>query len=337
MVDGIEVTYFPVRWPRSYFFSPALGSAIREKIATCDVVYAAWLYVYPTAVAARQCRRQGVPYIISPRGMLDRDAIARKGRLKKSLYLAGVERANLRGAQAIHFTSRGERESAVERFPDARSIVIPNGVETAPAALCDPDAELSSLGVPSGRQLVLFLGRLNYIKGLDLLSEAWPHVMRSVPTAHLVLAGPDDDNLYEGMRREFSQRNLLHCVSYVGMVHGTAKACLLQQCALLVSPSYLESFGMSIVEAMAQSKPVVVTDRVNISPDIAAAGAGVVTTCSAAEIASAIVRVINDPQAAASMGRAGRVLVLEQYSLAHSARRMRDALTAAANAGSARQ
>ena len=124
LVDGIEVTYFPVRWPRSYFFAPALGSALRERIKTYDVVYAAWLYVYPTAVAARESGRQGVPYVISPRGMLDRNAIAQKSRIKKTVYLAAVGRALLHAATAIHFTSQGERDNAIERFPDAKSIVF---------------------------------------------------------------------------------------------------------------------------------------------------------------------------------------------------------------------
>ncbi len=337
LVDGIEVTYFPVQWPRGYFFAPALGSALRESIKTYDVVYAAWLYVYPTAAAARESRRQGIPYVISPRGMLDRNAIAQKSRIRKTIYLAAVERTHLHAATAVHFTSQGERDNAIERFPDAKSIVIPNGVEISPGALCDSETELSRLGVPTNQPLVLFLGRLNYIKGLDLLAKAWPAVLRAVPSAHLVLAGPDDDNLYEGIRRELGTLNMLHSVSYVGMVQGATKAALLQRCELLVSPSYLESFGMSIVEAMAEGKPVVVTDRVNISPDIAAAGAGIVTPCRPDEIASAITRVIDNPEAAASMGQAGRMLVREQYSLPNIALGMRDALTAVAKTQRARQ
>jgi len=85
---------------------------------------------------------------------------------------------------------------------------------------------------------------------------------------------------------------------------------------------------MSIVEAMAAGRPVVVTDRVNIAPDIEAAGAGWVTPCEPERIAAALVEALRDPVRANAMGNAGRLLVADQYSAGNVASRMSAAMAA---------
>ena len=325
-VDHVKVTYFPVKRPRGYFYSPALRAALRERIRDFDLVYIAWLYVYTTAAAAWECRRQKVPYVISPRGMLDRNAVRQRSRLKKTVYISAIERENIRGASAVHFTSAGERDNAVVQVPAQAALVIPNGIEIAPH-----EADISArplprnLEIPDDKELVLFLGRLSYIKGLDLLVAAWPKVVSAWPSAHLVLAGPDDEGLYEGMFKELVKGGIADSVTYLGLVDSQDKAVLFERCAMLVSPSYLESFGMSIVEAMAEGKPVVITDRVNISAEIGAAGAGLVTRCDAGELAEAIIALLRDRSRASLMGKAGKALVREHFELSATARRMRDA------------
>ncbi len=325
-LDGVRVFYFPVRHPRNYFRSPALGDALRKRVKAFDLVYIAWLYVYTTAAAARECLRQDVPYVLSPRGMLDRAAIALKGSIKKRLYLTLVERPHIDGAAAIHFTSLGEKDHAIAVGSAVRSFVVPNGIDVSEYERPKTPYNLSeNLSLPRDKRIVLFLGRLNYIKGLDVLTKAWPRVVASVPSAHLVLAGADDVGLYRGMHRSLEKRGLGHSVSYVGMVHGHHKIALIWEAEVLVAPSYLESFGMAIVEAMACNRPVVITDRVNISKEIDEARAGFVTRCDPVALADAIVRVLVDPELASRMGAAGRTLIDRQFTLDNAACAMHNA------------
>ncbi|HET9471748.1 MAG TPA: glycosyltransferase, partial [Usitatibacter sp.] len=219
-------------------------------------------------------------------------------------------------ADAIHFTSEGERRNSVKRFADERSFVAPNGVDVE---------ELAGGAAPAREPVVLFLGRLSAIKGLDLIAAAWPRVVAAVPGAKLVLAGPDDEGLAAGMRRAFEANGTAASVSWAGLVDAQGRNALLARSAVLLNPSYLESFGMSIVEAMACGKPVVVTDRVNIAPDIAAAGAGLVCPCDPNAIAGAVVRLLSDSTLAATMGAAGSALVRREYAIGPAARRVHDA------------
>jgi glycosyltransferase involved in cell wall biosynthesis len=324
-MDGVRVWYFQVDKPRSYFRSTGLLGAVRARLREFDLVHINWLYVYPTLFTARECTRQKVPYILSPRGMLDSGAIAMKGRLKKLIYLHLLERQTLMRSELIHFTSKGELEHAYSARWKVRSEVVHLGLDLSPY---NGDADLRPLlerfPVLDGKQLVLFLGRLNYIKGLDLLARAWPCVMASNPNAHLVIAGPDEDGNEMRVRSWLDEGGVRGTCTFTGMLLGNDKLAALHGATVCVVPSYLESFGMTIVEAMACGTPVVITDRVNICREVEAAKAGLIVPCNAERIADAICAILKDPKAASDTGLNGRKLVEEKFAIGSAAYDMRD-------------
>ena len=329
-IDGVQVTYFPVKWPRGYFRAPSMKAALRARAREFDVGYLPWMYVYTTTAAAREFTRQGLPYVVSPRGMLDRRMIEKKGRARKIAYLSLVDHDHLGNAAAIHFTSSLERDLSWRRFEARRTLVIPNGLDTAgeiPSGRSPDPIE----GLGQERQVVLFLGRLSYIKGLDLLASAWPTIARTAPSAHLVLAGPDDENLYAAFKREIVRAGVDSSVSYVGLVDDEQKMGLLRRCAVLVAPSHSDSFGMSVLEAMSQGKPVVVSRHVGISPEIEAGGAGRVVASDPREIAGAVLDTLHSPDLAREMGTSGRNLVENHFSIGAVARRMEAAFESVAS------
>ena len=321
-VDGVRVVYFPVTRPRSFFRSPELGAALRTRIEEFALVHVNWLYCYPTLVAARECARQGIPYLLAPRGMLDPHAIALKGTLKKKLYLSLIEAPHLHRAAAVHFTSVAEREQAAKAGWRVRSIVVPNGVAlAAPAAPAAPAAStiegrlLRRFPQLVGKRIVLVLGRVNYIKGLDLLARAWPDVAARVTDAHLLVVGPDDHGYGATMRALIPSAVLERSVTFTGLLTGSDKDEALALSEMLVCSSYLESFGMAVVEAMACARPVVVTDRVSICGEIAEAGAGIVVSCSATELARGITTLLEDGALARRMGANGEALVRRRFAI----------------------
>jgi glycosyltransferase involved in cell wall biosynthesis len=322
-VDGVKVCYYPVEKPRSYFRSPDLASALQKRVSEFEIVHINWLYVYTTLVAARECIRQGVPYLLAPRGMLDPNAIRMHGNFKKNLYLNLIERKHLYGASAVHFTSFGERDQASSSGWNLKSIVVPNGIDLNEfEGKIKNNRLIERFPELAGKRTVLFLGRLNYIKGLDMLAEAWPLVVQEIPNAHLILAGPDENGYAEKVRGWLKKGGVHKQVTFTGMLLGEDKSAALSISDVFVASSYLESFGMAIVEAMACGKPVVITDRVNIHDEVKTAKAGLVTGCDSASIAQALIAVLKNPGLGLEMGLNGRRLAEEKFTWDIAARGM---------------
>ena len=312
--DGFAITYFPPARPRSYSASPELARALARRVSGFDVVEVHNLYLFHAAAAAFVCRRRGVPYVVCPHGTLDPYQRA-FDRRKKAVYDLLVEGRNLRGAAAIHCTSRAERDAVVAAGVPARPYVVPLAVRLGsfehpadPAQLLRDHPELD------GRMLVTFLGRLARKKRLDLLLGAFAEVAALAPDAHLAIAGPDDEGVGASVRDLVARRQLARRVSLLGMVDGEAKVALLQRSAVFVLPSEDENFAVSLLEAMAAGVPVVTTNGVAIHDEIRSAGAGVVVPLAATAIAGALTDLLGDQDRARRLGDNGRSVARSAFA-----------------------
>ena len=301
-LDGVRVHYFASPVPRIYF-SPAMSRALR-RAGDYDVVHLHSVFLWPTYAAAKAARKAGVPYVVSPRGMLVPELIRRKSRLAKSVWIALVERRTLRHSSSIHFTTRREWDDARRAgLPLPSPMVIPNGVDLPPKT-----------GVARRDDTLLFLGRINWKKGLDRLIEA----MRRIPEARLVVAGNDEEDYARTLPR-------LPNVEFVGPVRGAAKDELLQSAAALVLPSHSENFGNVVLEAMAARTPVIVTPEVGLADEVVSSGAGVVVRGEAEPLAAAIRELLRDRGRRDEMGRRGRAAVEERFTWERVAAEMEEA------------
>jgi glycosyltransferase involved in cell wall biosynthesis len=279
-----------------------LGRALQADIPRVDVVHVHSLYLFPTAIAGHVARRCGVPYVVRPHGTLD--PVARRHHpLRTGLYDALVEMRNLRGAARVHFTSETERARAARIAQKVRSVVVPLGVRVPSDAAAMPDASDPEFG---DRPIVLFLGRLDASKGLDVLVPAFAKVVRVLPTAHLLVVGPDDAGYGRQVRRWIDANGLRGRVTMADMLTGSEKWRVLRRANVVVLPSYGETYGMAATEAMAAGVPVVVSDRVDVAPDVSAAGAGLVVPVERDAVARAILSILRRPDEAKQMGLAGQ-------------------------------
>src|SRR5207248_2465092 len=101
-LDGVQIRYFPSPLLRRLYWSPGLSQALRHEIANFRLVHLHSVFLWPTWAAARAARNVGIPYVLSPRGMLVKDLIARRSRVVKSAWIRLIERKNVEQATAIH-------------------------------------------------------------------------------------------------------------------------------------------------------------------------------------------------------------------------------------------
>ncbi len=299
-LDGVTVRYYPSRVLRRLYFSPPMARALTDGVRSADVVHLHSVFLWPTLAAARAARSAGVPYVLSPRGMLVRELIERRSAWVKRAWITLFERRNIEAAAAVHCTSELERRELLTLGLEPRAtFVAPNGVEVA-----------STLPAVTRTDTILYLGRINWKKGLERLIEA----MRDVPRARLVIAGNDEEGLTPRLRAVADAAGVTSRVEFVGYVEGEAKRALLDRAAVFVLPSVSENFGNSALEAMARGCPVVVTKGVGLAAAVETSGAGVVADGAPAALAHAIRSLMDDPARRAAAGAAALALVRERYS-----------------------
>jgi glycosyltransferase involved in cell wall biosynthesis len=307
VIDGVSVHYFPVPALRRLFWCPSLARALRHDISNFDVVHLQTLYLWPIYAGARAAQRAGIPYVMSPHGMMVGRMIRQHSRLVKMAWINLVEKRSLRHASALQVNSELEgREAKALGLELPEVISVPVGV--APPAAC----ALLNVGSFSHlpRPYVLFVGRVHWTKGLDRLITAW----KSVPGVHLVIAGNDDVGYSATLSALAARENVADRVHFIGAVSDEQKWALYANAKLFVLPSYSDSFGIVVAEAMAMGCPVVVTPQVGVADVVRNAGTGIVTDNAPPALGKAIGGFLADSGQLARAGLAGQRAAKELFS-----------------------
>lgn len=312
--EGVVCWYFP-RQTKFYSVSLPLGRWLNRNVAAYDLIHIHALFSFSTIAAWRAARRWCVPYVVTPHGSLGKWGRRYRRPAMKRLSLALLERPLLTGAAAIHFASSTESMEAKEVGVQARTVVIPFGVDLVVEAFNRPK---DSAEARAGRSLstgrVLYLSRIDRKKGLDLMVRAFAQLRNRGLQATLVVAGQGDPALLAELKSMASQLGVGQSVEWVGFVEGQEKLSLFGSADVFVLPSYSENFGLAAVEAMASGLPVVITDQVGISREVEQARAGLVVPCRAEALAGALERLLGDSNLRKRMGEAGRRLCQDSFS-----------------------
>jgi glycosyltransferase involved in cell wall biosynthesis len=294
--EGVAVRYVAAAFPRR-FFGARIRRPLADALARADVCHIHGVWNVPEWWASYLARAARVPYVISPRGMLQSQAM-RRGRGRKAIAYALLEHRNLQGAAMLHATSEQEADALRELRLGVPITVVPNGVDLC-AAQQAARGYRARLGIPADAFVVLFLGRMHRIKRLDLLAAAFAEVRTTHPAAHLVLAGPDEHALLPGLQRQLSSH--AGAVHALEAVNGDDKWALLKDADVMVQCSDSESFGLAVVESLAAGVPVVATETTPWR-EVEVRNCGFWVEQSAPAIAAAIRLVADDPARRARMG-----------------------------------
>lgn len=237
--------------------APGMALNLRKTIKEFDVIHIHEYRSFQTIAACHYAERYNIPYVLQPHGSLPR--IIEKQGLKK-IYDAVWGYKNLLNASKIVAVSGSEAERFREfGIPDEKIAVIPNGVSDISPASLPPPGQFRKHHDIHEKHVILYVGRLHKIKGLDFLIRAFDSFLQSWSRddVALVIAGPDDgsQSALEGL---VEQLGLAGKVRFVGFVHPPAAA--YQDADVLVYPSVYEIFGLVPFEALLSGTPVIVTD-----------------------------------------------------------------------------
>lgn len=316
-------------------YSRPLGAHLERAVGDFDIVHIHGIWHFGGLMAGRIAKRRGVPYIVSTRGELDGRRLRHKP-LKKRIYRALLLDDVLRCADALHAVADAERDHVARLGIPAPVFVCHNGVDLADfdAFAARPDAEFPTTHRElQGRQVVLYMGRIESLKGLDVLAQAFVDVARTRDVA-LLVAGDDEDGTLPRVRRTLRRGGVAKQAAVTGFLTGERKAAALACADVFVLSSYSEGFSNAVVEALAAGLPVVITEQCNF-PEVERVGAGFVVSAQPAAVADAIAAILGDADLARRMGENARRLIEENYQwsaiaagMAQRYRELRDARTA---------
>lgn len=311
---GVEIRYFSTQYPR-WAFSWGFMKALRVAIKWTDIVHIHYLYLFTALVTACCCHQYGVPYVLSMHGFLD-PYLRKKNRLVKAIYHHLIEQYNWNNAAAIHY--HAQEEMALVHKPlkiRAPGVVIPSGLNI------EEYSNLPAYGlfrqkypVLKGKKVLLFLSRINFKKGLDILAKAFGEVVRRRSDVYLVIVGSDTEGYGDKVKKWLTEEGASDRTIFTGMLLGQDKLSAFRDSDIFVLSSYTENFGIVIIEALACNLPVVISNRVNIWREIIEADAGVVVNCDPKELAQALLKLLDNPRRCRRLGKNGRRLVEEKFT-----------------------
>lgn len=317
--DGVEVYYFKniiYKHQIHVYFSKELIEAVRKSIDMYDIVHIHEYRSYISIAVSYYAKKYGIPYVLQVHGSLPRIMAWQKLKLIHDV-LFGYR--VLRSASRVVALTRAEAEQyKAMGVPEEKIAVIPNGVDLSEYSDLPPRGNFRrKFGIPEEKKIIMYLGRIDRVKGLDILVNAYAYIVNKLKVNNilLVIAGMDFGYLSE-LKQLLNKLAINSNILLTGPLYGKDKLAAYVDADVFILPSRYEAFGMVILEACACSKPVIASNHKTFSEIIINGETGLLfQTGNVQELVKAIMYVLTHPREAENMGRRARKLIEQKFSL----------------------
>lgn len=326
---GLSVVVLPSLWRRFYLPKPS-QYLIEKLVAGADVINLMNQWVLINALVYRFVKKLAKPYTVCPAGALP---IYGRSKVLKQLYNHLIGGEIIRHADGCIAISPNEinhfKSYSVQ--PDKVS-VIPNGINPADYPESDGKKFRTRFGI-GDVPMMLFLGRLNIIKGPDMLLEAFCRCAQDkrMKTYHLVFAGPDGGMLNE-LKRMVDESGVKNRVHFIGHISGSEKSDAYRAADFLAIPSRQEAMSIVVLEAGITGTPVLITDQCGFD-DVSEVGGGMIVPASVEGLQEGLLSMTSDPGKLVIMGQNMEAYTREHFLWDHTANKYIELLTKISNRG----
>ncbi|MBC7782435.1 MAG: glycosyltransferase [Burkholderiales bacterium] len=284
---------------------PKISRVLRDVVANSNLLHIHGLWEEIQHRAAVIARESNIPYLFSLHGTLEPWSM-QQSRLKKQIYMAVRMKKNLAEASALHYSDSLEQELTRDWRLSTPAIIQGYAVDLSPFERM-PSQGMFRRAFPAvgDTPYALFLGRLHPRKGLDILMQAF--AAGALQNTMLVIAGPTgQDGYLEELKRIAEEFKITDRVIFTGMVEGNIRSAAFADATVSVMPSHSDNFGTAAIESLACGTPVIISDHVAMSRQIALNSVGEVVAVALSPISDAINKWMSDPAKSAQTGALGR-------------------------------
>ncbi|WP_346881380.1 glycosyltransferase [uncultured Algibacter sp.] len=278
----------PAKGPWAY--TATLIPWLEEKASNFDliIVHGLWQFSsFAVYKAMKKLKTKAIPYFVMPHGMLDpyfqKAPERRLKAFRNWMFWKVIESKVVNNANGVLFTCQEELLLAREAFTPYRpkkELNVGYGIQEPPTFQSDMITAFKAVSKNLDKPYLLFLSRIHQKKGLDLLLNAYADWVNTVKhddeILDLVIAGPGMETAFGNTLKKIVEQSqvLKKHIHFTGMLTGDAKWGAFYGAEAFILPSHQENFGIAIVEALASSKPVLISNKVNIWREIEADNAG---------------------------------------------------------------
>jgi glycosyltransferase involved in cell wall biosynthesis len=265
-IDGFKVHYHRSLFYKPHAFVPLFYSqgVVDEikNISDYDVIHLHENRFYTSILLHHYAKKYGIPYVLQAHGDLPR--ISKHG--PKVLFDVFFGYRLLRDASKVIALTNTEAEQYKSMgVPYERIAVIPNGIDLSEYADLPPKGSFKKkFNIQDKEKIVLYLGRIHRIKGVDILVRAFANVIKKLDDVRLVVVGPDDGYLSE-LEALIKALKIEDQVLISGPLYGRDKLDAYVDADVYVLPSRYEIFGMTALESVACGTPVILTENCGIA------------------------------------------------------------------------
>jgi len=312
-IPEVKVHYFRTwsSWA-NFYVTPGMMKEAKRRIRHFNIIHMHNYRSFQNMVVAYYAKKYNVPYVLQAHGSLRTflqkrwlkgtfDAIWGYKILKDASKVIAVT-----SIEAEQYKSMGVSEDKIE--------VVPNGIDLSEFDNLPERGEFrKKYSLNDSQKIILYLGRIHKIKGLDLLVKAFTELSKHLNEAKLVIVGPDDGYL-SSLKKLIAELGISDRVLFTGPLYGQEKLRAYVNADVYVLPSSYEIYGITVLEAMACGIPVIVTDRCGIA-DVVVGQAGLVVPHDKEQLQHALLHMLGDDKMRPQFGESGKLLVREQFSL----------------------
>jgi len=317
-LDDIPILMFPTlnlksKLLREFLISPGLSWWLFQNIDKFDAIHVHSIFSYSSTTSMLIARLKQIPYMVRTIGQLNKWSLT-QSRLKKILMLFLIEKGNLSKSFAIHVTSKSEMEDLKLVCHHKNILCLELGV-TVPKIM----QPLTKLQHQKTR--FVFLSRVHPKKQLDRLLEAFSTIYNEQNKTlwHLFIAGDGDYEYICSLKKLAREYGINDCIQWMGHLDEDEKVNLLRTCDWFVLPSISENFGLSVVEALANGLPVIISPEVGVSDIIFKNQAGLITSASVDLVEALVIALQGAPM---EMREAALKLARERFSWEQIAKKL---------------
>jgi glycosyltransferase involved in cell wall biosynthesis len=300
---------------------------LKKEIKNFDIIHVHDFRTYQNVVGHHYAMNYHVPIVLQAHGDIP---FFEKSRLKTLYDFVWGKRILNNATKVIALTKVEAEQYKKMGVLDNKIEIIPNGIDLSEYEnLPERGIFRKKYGINDDEKVVLYLGRLHKIKGLDLLVDAFSDLVNRKDNIKLVIVGPDDGYL-SILKRQIDNLALNDKVLLTGPLYGNEKLSAYVDADVYVLPSKYEIFGITALEACACGTPVIVTDCCGIA-NLVDDKVGCVVEFDKSQLRDAMFKILSDEELRMRFGGNGRKLVEERFDWSKIVNRVEKAYSALKN------